>query len=46
MMLRYSFAMTKEADAIDQAVKTVVGSKEEGGLEIRTGYVCEDCHSG
>lgn len=37
MMLRYSFAMNKEADAIDAAVKRVLGSKEEGGLEIRTG---------
>lgn len=37
MMLRYSFAMNKEADAIDQAVRMVLGSKGEGGLELRTG---------
>lgn len=37
MMLRYSFNMHREADIIDQAVAKVLDSKEDGGLEIRTG---------
>lgn len=36
MMLRYSFAMIREADAIDEAVKLVLESRELGGKEIRT----------
>lgn len=37
MMLRYSFSMYREADIIEQAVAKVLDSKEDGGLEIRTG---------
>lgn len=36
-MLRYSFSMYREADIIEQAVAKVLDSKEDGGLEIRTG---------
>ena len=36
MMLKYSFGMTAEADAIDRAVEKVLDSKDVGGLEIRT----------
>ncbi|KAK6069372.1 3-isopropylmalate dehydrogenase [Seiridium cupressi] len=36
MMLRYSFLLTEEADAIEKAVSHVLDSKEAGGLEIRT----------
>ncbi|KAG9240944.1 Isopropylmalate dehydrogenase-like domain-containing protein [Calycina marina] len=37
MMLRYSFILGEEADAIEQAVTMVLDAKEFGGLEIRTG---------
>jgi 3-isopropylmalate dehydrogenase len=37
MMLRYSFCLGKEADAVDAAVEKVLDSKNLGGLEIRTG---------
>lgn len=37
MMLRYSFNMHEEADVIEKAVEKVLDSKEDGGLEIRTG---------
>src|SRR5271170_2320273 len=37
MMLRYSFGMTREADAIEKAVEKVLDGKDIGGLEIRTG---------
>jgi 3-isopropylmalate dehydrogenase len=37
MMLRYSFLLEKEAAAIEQAVVKVLDSKDNGGLEIRTG---------
>ncbi|KAF2421200.1 3-isopropylmalate dehydrogenase [Tothia fuscella] len=37
MMLRYSFCMYEEADAIDAAVEKVLDSKDIGGLEVRTG---------
>ncbi|GKU06837.1 3-isopropylmalate dehydrogenase [Fusarium langsethiae] len=36
MMLRYSFLLEKEADAIEQAVAKVLDTKDAGGLEIRT----------
>ncbi|KLO97747.1 probable 3-isopropylmalate dehydrogenase beta [Fusarium fujikuroi] len=36
MMLRYSFLLEKEADAIEQSVSKVLDTKEGGGLEIRT----------
>ena len=37
MMLRYSFLMEKEAAAIEQAIVKVLDTKENGGLETRTG---------
>jgi 3-isopropylmalate dehydrogenase len=37
MMLRYSFCMYTEADAIDSAVEKVLDGKDIGGLEVRTG---------
>uniref|UniRef100_A0A8H7TU37 3-isopropylmalate dehydrogenase n=1 Tax=Bionectria ochroleuca TaxID=29856 RepID=A0A8H7TU37_BIOOC len=37
MMLRYSFTLEKEAAAVEQAVVKVLDTKENGGLEIRTG---------
>lgn len=37
MMLRYSFCMYKEADAIDAACEKVLDAKDVGGLEVRTG---------
>lgn len=37
LMLRYSFQMKSEADAIEKAVEKVLDSKADGGLEIRTG---------
>lgn len=37
MMLRYSFSMHAEADAVEKAVAKVLDSKEDGGLEVRTG---------
>ncbi|KAB5518916.1 Isopropylmalate dehydrogenase-like domain-containing protein [Coniochaeta sp. 2T2.1] len=37
MMLRYSFLLEKEAAAIEQAVVKVLDSKDNGGLETRTG---------
>lgn len=37
MMLRYSFNMHHEADVVEKAVETVLNSKEDGGLEVRTG---------
>ncbi|KAB5515315.1 Isopropylmalate dehydrogenase-like domain-containing protein [Coniochaeta sp. 2T2.1] len=37
MMLRYSFLLEKETAAIEQAVVKVLDSKDNGGLEIRTG---------
>jgi isocitrate/isopropylmalate dehydrogenase len=37
MMLKYSFGLTKEAQAVEQAVAKVLNSKSIGGLEIRTG---------
>jgi 3-isopropylmalate dehydrogenase len=36
-MLRYSFNMGKEADAIDMAVRIVLDDRSSGGLEMRTG---------
>lgn len=36
MMLRYSFDLVNEADAIDRAVEKVLDAKDIGGLEIRT----------
>ena len=36
MMLRYSFGLVKEAEAIDRAVEKVLDAKDIGGLEIRT----------
>jgi 3-isopropylmalate dehydrogenase len=36
MMLKYSFNMQKEAQAIDQAVAKVLDSKDAGGLELRS----------
>ncbi|TVY22424.1 3-isopropylmalate dehydrogenase [Lachnellula hyalina] len=35
-MLRYSFGLVSEAEAIDRAVKKVLDGKNIGGLEIRT----------
>jgi 3-isopropylmalate dehydrogenase len=37
MMLRYSFNMHKEAEIVEKAVATVLDSRADGGLEIRTG---------
>jgi 3-isopropylmalate dehydrogenase len=37
MMLRYSFCMYAEADAIDAAVEKVLDAKEAGGLQVRSG---------
>jgi 3-isopropylmalate dehydrogenase len=37
MMLRYSFNMHREADIIEKAVETVLDTKADGGMEIRTG---------
>jgi 3-isopropylmalate dehydrogenase len=37
MMLRYSFCLYKEADAVDAAVTKVLDAMDIGGLEIRTG---------
>jgi 3-isopropylmalate dehydrogenase len=37
LMLRYSFCMYDDADAVEAAVGKVLDSKERGGLEIRTG---------
>jgi len=37
MMLRYSFNMHKEADAVEKAVAHVLDAKSDGGLEVRTG---------
>ncbi|KAJ4012592.1 3-isopropylmalate dehydrogenase [Fusarium irregulare] len=37
MMLRYSFLMEKEASAIEQAIVKVLDTKDNGGLETRTG---------
>lgn len=37
MMLRYSFNMHHEADAIEEAIAKVLDSKADGGLEVRTG---------
>ncbi|EMD00393.1 hypothetical protein BAUCODRAFT_28747 [Baudoinia panamericana UAMH 10762] len=37
MMLRYSFNMHHEADVVEKAVAKVLDSKEDGGLEVRTG---------
>ncbi len=37
MMLRYSFNMHREADVVEEAVAKVLDSKEDGGLEVRTG---------
>ncbi|KAH8647814.1 3-isopropylmalate dehydrogenase [Xylariales sp. PMI_506] len=37
MMLRYSFLLTDEADAVEKAVTQVLDAKDAGGLEIRTG---------
>ena len=37
MMLRYSFNMHREADAVEKAVERCLDTKEDGGLEIRTG---------
>ncbi|KAF2096098.1 3-isopropylmalate dehydrogenase [Rhizodiscina lignyota] len=39
MMLRFSFVMYKEADAIEAAVAKVIDDKSKGGLEIRTGDI-------
>ncbi|KAF5642987.1 putative 3-isopropylmalate dehydrogenase beta [Fusarium sp. NRRL 25303] len=36
MMLRYSFLLEREADAIEQSVAKVLDTKEGGGLEIRS----------
>ena len=36
-MLRYSFGMTTEAEAIEKAVRTVLDAPEIGGLGIHTG---------
>lgn len=36
MMLRYSFGLVEEAEAIDRAVEKVLDAKDIGGLEIRT----------
>ncbi|KYG41701.1 hypothetical protein M433DRAFT_7739 [Acidomyces richmondensis BFW] len=36
LMLRYSFNMYHEANAIEKAVEKVLNSKADGGLEIRT----------
>ena len=36
MMLRYSFGLGKEAQAIEKAVETTLDSKSIGGKEIRT----------
>ncbi|KAI1484540.1 Isopropylmalate dehydrogenase-like domain-containing protein [Biscogniauxia mediterranea] len=36
MMLRYSFLLTEEASAIEQAVARVIDEKGNGGLEVRT----------
>ncbi|KAK4552009.1 hypothetical protein LTR86_010686 [Recurvomyces mirabilis] len=37
MMLRYSFNMHEDADLIEKAIANVLDSKEDGGLEVRTG---------
>jgi len=37
MMLRYSFNMHREADIVEKAVEKVLDSREDGGLEVRTG---------
>ncbi|KAH6679901.1 3-isopropylmalate dehydrogenase [Plectosphaerella plurivora] len=39
MMLRYSFNMKAQADAVDEAVRVVLDSREAGGREIRTGDI-------
>ncbi|RFU23768.1 hypothetical protein B7463_g12571, partial [Scytalidium lignicola] len=39
MMLRWSFNLKREADAIEKAVAKVLDSKAEGGLEVRTGDI-------
>ncbi|KAJ5815633.1 hypothetical protein N7474_007410 [Penicillium riverlandense] len=36
LMLRYSFALSEEADAIEKAVKYTLDTKANGGLEIRS----------
>ncbi|KAI1631203.1 Isopropylmalate dehydrogenase-like domain-containing protein [Biscogniauxia mediterranea] len=36
MMLRYSFLLTEEASAIEQAVGRVIDERGNGGLEVRT----------
>ncbi|ORY57841.1 3-isopropylmalate dehydrogenase [Pseudomassariella vexata] len=36
MMLRYSFHLTREAAAIEDAVTRILNSKEAGGMDIRT----------
>jgi 3-isopropylmalate dehydrogenase len=37
MMLRYSFDMHEEAAIVEKAIERVLDSKEDGGLEVRTG---------
>jgi hypothetical protein len=37
MMLRYSFNLGEEANAIEKAVEKVLDGKDIGGLEVRTG---------
>jgi len=36
MMLRYSFGLVEEAQAIDRAIEKVLDAKDIGGLELRT----------
>ncbi|KAK5133626.1 hypothetical protein LTR08_007574 [Meristemomyces frigidus] len=37
MMLRYSFNMHREAEVVERAIAKVLDSKDDGGLEVRTG---------
>lgn len=39
MMLKYSFGLKAESDAIEDAVRYVLDDEEIGGLALRTGYV-------
>jgi 3-isopropylmalate dehydrogenase len=37
LLLRYSFQMAREAEAIEKAVEKVLDAKDVGGLEVRSG---------
>lgn len=38
MMLKYSFGLKAESDAIEDAVQYVLDDESLGGLGLRTGY--------